>query len=60
MAFFGPLFEMFPKFYAEVRARSIQTVWCGLAPAMGDEFVSALLDPEAAATPFGEHVAHSL
>ena len=41
----------------KVCARSIQTVWCGLAPAMGDEFVSALLDPEAAATPFGEHAA---
>ena len=57
MAFFEPLFEMFPGFYATVRARSIQTVWCGLAAAMADEFASALLDPDAAATPFGRHAA---
>ena len=49
--------KLFPEFYPTVRARSIQTVWCGLAPAMGDEFASALLDPDAAAMPFGRHAA---
>ena len=34
-----------------------ETMWCGLADAMGKDFVSTLLEPDAAATPFGEHAA---
>ena len=57
MAFFEPLFALFPDLYKTVGARSIQTMWCGLADAMGKDFVSTLLEPDAAATPFGEHAA---
>ena len=49
-----------PGFYPTVRARSIQTVYCGLAAAMRediDKVRSALLDPDAAAKPFGRHAA---
>ena len=60
LAFFDPLFVLFPEFYEKVRARSVQTMWCGVGAAMGDDLDkvgSLLLDPDAAATPFGRHAA---
>ena len=60
LAFFDPLFVLFPDFYKKVGARSVQTVWCGVAAAMDKDFDkvgSVLLDPDAAATPFGRYAA---
>ena len=52
--------ERVEKNNENVKARSIQTVYCGLAAAMRediDKVGSALLKPNAAATPFGRHAA---